>query len=180
VLRFAGATILSIVLALFSSNAFRQAVGELRDTEPGSLLFGVLQLVIGTSTAMAAVGVFTRSKWTARLIGMGGAAVVALLLSQPLFEPMDGDAKRGIWLGAAVAGAAAAGMAWLARRLATTAGSAGIQSAQAAPAPPALLTDAQSVAGPIGASTRHAHDAPLVRTPRQDDPSRTSGRPQQE
>lgn len=173
--RFAGTTILSIVLVLLSGDAFRQAVSELRDTEPASLLFGVLQLVMGISAA-AVAGVFTRSKWTARLIGIWGAAAMALLVSQPLFEPMEDNAKWSIWFGAAVVSVAAAGMAWFARRLAT---STGISRAAAAPAPPAQLPDAQPAAEPIGAPTLHADAARVVHTLRHDDPSGTSRRPQQ-
>jgi hypothetical protein len=33
----------------------------LRDTEPGSLLFGALQLVIGTSAVVAAIGLVKRA-----------------------------------------------------------------------------------------------------------------------
>lgn len=89
-----GAYILSIALVLLSSNAFRQALNEFRDTEPGSLLFGVLQVVIGASAAAASFGVFTRAKLAARSIGICGAAAAGLLVSQPLFEPMAPDAQR--------------------------------------------------------------------------------------
>ena len=140
-----GAYILSIGLVLLSSNAFRQALNEFRDTEPGSLLFGVLQVVIGASAAAASVGVFTRAKWAARSIGICGVAAAGLLVSQPLFEPMAPDAQRAIWFGAALVGAAATGLGWFARRLARSA-AASRASADPARVPqpsPALLPDAQ-------------------------------------
>lgn len=140
-----GAYLLSIGLVLLSSNAFRQALNEFRDTEPGSLLFGVLQVVIGASAAAASVGVFTRAKWAARSIEICGVGAAGLLVSQPLFEPMTRDAQRAIWLGAAVVGAAAMGLGWFARRLARSAAAsrASEDPPRGMQPSPALLPDAQ-------------------------------------
>ncbi|MBL0170371.1 MAG: hypothetical protein IPP90_06485 [Gemmatimonadaceae bacterium] len=113
-----GALILSVAMVLLGGDAFRQALNELRDTEPGSLLFGALQLVIGSSAVAASVGVWKRTRWASWAIGIWGTAAMVLLVSQPWFEPMTSDAQQGIWFGAAVVGGVAAGMAWCARRLA--------------------------------------------------------------
>jgi hypothetical protein len=173
VLRSVGAYILSVLLVLLSSDAFRQALAEFRDTEPGSLLFGALQLVIGTSAAVAAIGVFKRASWAARSIGICGIAAVGLLVAQPVFEAMTTDAQRSIWFGAAVVGAAAAAMGWFARRLArdaaasrTSADAAGVRQPS-----PVLLPDAHRPADsmippatyanvPRGANKQLHDDAP--------------------
>lgn len=55
-LRSVAAYLAAAALLLLSTSAFRQALSEFRDTEPGSLLFGALQLVIGTSAVVAAIG----------------------------------------------------------------------------------------------------------------------------
>jgi hypothetical protein len=46
----------------------------LRDTEPGSLLFGALQLVIGTSAVVAAIGLVKRARWAAGSVEVWGVA----------------------------------------------------------------------------------------------------------
>jgi hypothetical protein len=117
-LRSLGAWILSAALVLLGSNAFRQVPGEFSDLEPGSVLFGVLQLVIGTSALVGAIGVFRRASWASHAIGISGLAAVGLLVSLPLFASMPPDARRSIWFGATVVGAVTAGMGWFARRLA--------------------------------------------------------------
>ncbi len=115
-LRSVSAYCFAAALLLLSTSAFRQALSELRDTEPGSLLFGALQLVIGTSAVAAAIGLVKRARWAAGAVAIWGVATVALLAAQPLFEPMDSDDQRSIWLGAAIIGVAAAGVSWFAHR----------------------------------------------------------------
>ena len=88
-LRSVGAYLFAAALLLLSKSAFRQALGEFRDTEPGSLLFGALQLVIGTSAVVAAIGLVKRARWAAWSVAIWGVASAALLAVQPLFEPMD-------------------------------------------------------------------------------------------
>lgn len=161
-LRKLGAYILSVALSgalvLVSGNAFMQVMPNLRDQEPGSLLFGVLHLVIGTSAGAAAIGVLIRARWAAWCIGGCGLAAVGLLGLQPLYEPMTRDERQAVWLGAAVAGAVALGIAWSARRLAI---GAAIHRAVANPAPVVLpagvpLPDAPWPVGdvePIGIRT---------------------------
>jgi hypothetical protein len=117
VLRSVGAYLFAAALLLLSKSAFSQALGEFSDTEPGSLLFGVLQLVIGTSAVVAAIGLVKRARWAAPSVAIWGAASAALLAVQPLFEPMNPDAQRSIWLGAAAVGAVAAAVSWFAYRL---------------------------------------------------------------
>lgn len=114
-----GRYLLCVALVLFSKDAFRQALGELRDTEPGSQLFAALQLVIGVSAAVGAVGVFRRARWAVPAIVSWGMATAGLLAAQPLFEPMDAEAEQGIWIGAAAMLVAAVLAAWYAHRLAT-------------------------------------------------------------
>jgi hypothetical protein len=180
VLRSFGAYIISITLALVSSNAFRQMLPEFRATEPGSLLFGALQVVIGLSAAVAAVGVFKRASWAARCIGICGITAVGLLVSQPLFEPMTSDAQQATWFGAAVVGAVATGMAWFARRLATHAAAsrASVASAQLRHVTPGLPPDARSMPEPIIATAGpHVHVPRAARTERHDDALPGSGTP---
>lgn len=106
------------MLLLHSSSAFRQAFNEFRDSEPGSLLFGVLQVVIGTSAVVSAFGLVKRARWATWSVGLCGVATAALIAVQPLYEPMDSDVQRSLWLGAAVIGVAAAAVSWFARGLA--------------------------------------------------------------
>lgn len=181
-LRSVGAYILSVALVLVSSNAFRQVLHEFRDTEPGSLLFGALHLLIGTSAAVAAVGVFQRARWAARSIGICGLAAAGLLVSQPLFEPMTSDAQWSIWFGAAVVGAAATGMRWFARRLAKHAAAShpSADPSRVQQPSPALLPDALLSAAPIRAPAPHAHVSRVASPQRHDDPSQASGPPIQE
>ncbi len=116
-LRSVVAYLFAAALLLLSTSAFRQALGEFRDTEPGSLLFGVLQLVIGTSAVVAAIGLVKRARWAAPSVAIWGVATAALLAVQPLYASMDSDAQQSIWLGAAVVGVAAAGVSWFAYRI---------------------------------------------------------------
>jgi hypothetical protein len=118
VLRSIGAYLLAAVLAVVASNAFRQVPGEFRDAEPGSLLFGMLQVLIGTSAVVAAIGAMRRTRWAAWAIGSAGLGAVALLVAQPFFEPMPEEASRAIWLGAGLVSVVAAGLSWCAHRLA--------------------------------------------------------------
>lgn len=113
--RSVGAYIFAGALLLLSQSAFRQALSEFRDTEPGSLLFGMLQLVIGTSAVVAAIGLVKRARWAAWFVALWGVATASLLAVQPLFEPMDSDAQWSIGLGAAAIVVAAAGVSWFAR-----------------------------------------------------------------
>jgi hypothetical protein len=148
-------TVLSYVFAaallLLSQSAFRQALGEFRDTEPGSLLFGALQVVIGTSTVLSAVGLVKRARWAAPSVAVFGVAAAALLAVQPLFEPMDADAKQSIWFGAALVAAVAAGVSWFASRLhrSDAASRESAQIAPVSPLTPALLVDTQPPAEPL-------------------------------
>ncbi len=176
VLRSAGAFVLSVALVLLSRDAFRQALHEFRDTEPGSLLFGALQLVIGTSAAVASVGVFKRARWAARSIGICKIAAAGLLVSQPLFEPMTSDAQWAIWFGAAVVGAAATGMGWFARWLARQAAASHISADPAHVRQPslALLPDAQRPAEPVIQRAPYAH-VTVASVERHEDPSHASG-----
>lgn len=79
-LRSVAAYLAAAALLLLSTSAFRQALSEFRDTEPGSLLFGALQLVIGTSAVVAAIGLVKRARWAA------GAADGELLLLNPVIR----------------------------------------------------------------------------------------------
>lgn len=115
-LRSVAAYLIAAAFLLLSTSAFRQALSEFRDTEPGSLLFGALQLVIGTSAVAAAIGLVKRARWGAGAVAVWGVATAALLAVQPLFEPMDSDAQQSIWLGAASIGVVAAGVSWFAHR----------------------------------------------------------------
>ena len=180
--RTVGACILSVALLLLSGDAFRQALNEFRDTEPGSLLFGALQLVIGASAAVASVGVFKRASWAARSIGICGIAAAGLLVAQPLFEPMTSDAQRSIWFGAAVVGVAATGMGWYARRLArpAAASQASADRANARRSSPALLPYGQRPAEPVIAPAPYADVPRVVSTQRLADPPQASGIPMQE
>ena len=87
------------------------------DASYNACYFIVLQLVIGTSAVVAAIGLVKRARWAAPSVAIWGAATAALLAVQPLFEPMAPDAQRSIWLGAARVGVVAAGVSWFARRL---------------------------------------------------------------
>ncbi len=181
--RSVGAWILSAALVVLGSDAFRQVPGEFRDTEPGSLLFGVLQLVIGTSAVVAAIGVFRRANWAVRAIGIFGIAAVGLLISQPLFAPMASDARWSIWFGAAVVGAVAAGMGWFARRLARQAATTRASGAAAdVPRPsnaqlPLALRPAEPIIPP-GSDTHVVPRAASVQ--RHEDPPQASRKPMQE
>lgn len=115
-LRRIGAFLLSAALMLVALNAFRQVPNEFRDTAPGSLLFGLLQLLIGTSAIAAAVGLMRRTRWASPAVGVWGAAAAALLVAQPVYEPMPRDVEASIWFGAALVGGCAAGVSWFARR----------------------------------------------------------------
>lgn len=150
-LSLVGRYILSAALVLVSRDAFRQGFNEFGDTEPGSPLFGALQLIIGVSAAAGALGVFKRARWAAGAIGGWGIATVALLLSQPLFDTMDTEALKGIWIGAGAVGAAAAGTAWFARRLAkqSAASHPSVQPVQQAQASVAPQSDAGRPADPL-------------------------------
>lgn len=116
-LRSIAAYCFAALLLVFSTSAFRQALSELRQSEPGSLLFGVLQVVIGTSAVLAALGLAKRARWAAPSIAACGGGVVTLLALQPVFTPMPADAQRSLWLSALGLGAAAAGLAWFAHGL---------------------------------------------------------------
>ncbi len=180
--RSLGAWILSAALVLLGSNAFRQVPGEFRDTEPGSLLFGVLQLVIGTSAVVGAIGVFRRANWAARAIGISGTAAAGLLISLPLFETMPSDARRSIWFGAALVGAVAALMGWCAARLARQAATARASAAGAdVPRPSkAQLPEALRSAEPIIPPRSDAHVVPRIASEqRHEDPPQASRKPMQ-
>jgi hypothetical protein len=118
VLRRVGQYLIAAVLALVTSSALPQVFSEFRDSAPGSLLFGALQLVIASSGAAGAVGSLLRARWAAHAIAVCGTAAVGLLLVQPLYEKMGAAELRGLLLGTAVVAVAAAGMTWFARRLA--------------------------------------------------------------
>jgi len=136
VLKTIGALLIAAVLALVGGSAVPQVFANFGDTGPGSLLFGTLHFVIATSAAVATFGVLLRTRWAARSIAVCGIAATVLLLVQPLYEPMPMDARLGIWFGAAVVGAGAMALSWVARRLARPAPS--VQSAAPpmfAPAP---------------------------------------------
>jgi hypothetical protein len=159
VLRSVGAYLFAAALLLLSKSAFRQALGEFRDTEPGSLLFGALQLVIGTSAVVAAIGLVKRARWAPPSVAIWGVSTAALLAVQPLFEPMDPGAQRSIWLGAAAVGVAAAGVSWFAYRLSrgAAASRASAERAPVLPPAPVLLTEARRPAEPIIARAPDAH-----------------------
>lgn len=139
-LKTVAAWILSAALALVSWNALPQVVSEFRDTEPGSLLFGTLHLLICTTAAASAIGVVRRRRWAAWSIWACGISAAGLLAAQPLYESMADDAQQTIWLGAGLAGIAALGMGWMARRLATTAAASGPQDAHRAEVLPPAAT----------------------------------------
>ncbi len=150
-LRTVGAYLFAATLLVLSKSAFRQALSELRDTEPGSLLFGVLQLVIGASAVAAAIGLVMRARWAAWSVAIWGVATAALLAAQPLFAPMESNAARSIWLAAAAIGVAAAGVSWFAHQRAKQAAASRVVTdpAQVRPTPAVLLPEAQRTAEPI-------------------------------
>ncbi len=181
-LRSVGAYVIAAALLLLSSSAFRQALSEFRDTEPGSLLFGVLQLVIGTSAVASAIGLVKRARWAAWPVAIWGAATAALLAVQPLFSSMDTGAKRSIWWAAAAVGVVAAGVSWFARRRATgdAASRASDTTAHVLSESPVLLRDGQRKAEPAvsrAIETRVPRDADGQR---QENPSNPSRAPLQE
>lgn len=157
-LRSVVAYLVAAALLLLGTSALRQALSELRDTEPGSLLFGALQLVIGTSAVVAAIGLVKRARWAAWSIALWGVATTTLLAVQPLFEPMDPDAQRSIWWGAAAVGVAAAGVSWFASRLGRGNVSLPAPAERTPDLPPApvLLTEAGPSAEPLDARAAEA------------------------
>lgn len=163
-LRRIGAFGLAAVLLLVSGNAFRQVPNEFGGSEPGSLLFGVLQVVIGTSAVAAALGLVRRARWASRAIGVSGIAAMGLLVVQPLYEPMPADAMRSIWLGAAVVGVAAAGMSWCARRLTRPSADAGLaaEPAQRRSSSPVPLTAGGQPADGLFAPVPPADPVPVA------------------
>ena len=183
VLRAIGAYLFAAALLLLSNSAFRQALNEFRDTEPGSLLFGTLQLVIGTSAVVAAIGLVKRARWAAWFTSIWGVATAALLGVQPLFEPMESDAQWSIWLAAAAIGVAAAGVSWFAHRRAkhAAASRAATDAAHVQPPAPALLPDAQLpaelIVAQVIAQAPHEHIPRVASTPRHDDPRQASRAP---
>lgn len=150
-LRSVAAYVIAAVLLLLSTNAFRQALSEFGDTEPGSLLFAVLQLVIGTSAVAAAIGLVRRKRWAAPSAAIWGVATAALLAVQPLFEPMDTDAEQSIWLASAGVVVVAAGVSWFAHRFRQAGARSRAESEHATVEPPVpvLLDDARQPAEPI-------------------------------
>ena len=181
-LRSVAAYVFATVFVLLSTSAFRQALSELRDTEPGSLLFGVLQLVIGTSAVAAAVGLVKRARWASWPAAIWGVATAALLGVQPLYSPMDSDAAWSIWSSAAAIGVAGAGVSWFARRRAS--GDAASRASAGPARDPAsaagLLREGQRPAEPI---IERAPDGYVPRgdgIPRREDASRAPGAPMQE
>jgi hypothetical protein len=165
VLKTIGALLIAAVLALVSGSAIPQVFAEFGDTEPGSLLFGTLQLVIATSAAVATVGVLRRTRWAAPSIAVCGIGATGLLLLQPVYTPMALDARQGIWFGAAVVGAAAMLMGWGARRLARPAPSVQATApSMVAPAPYAPVAGARlSEPAPYGHESHRAK--PVARDP---------------
>lgn len=109
--------VMSAVLLLPLISSARQALSEFGQSEPGSLLFGVLHLGIAASAAIAALGLLRRAPWAARAIEVGALSAATLLLAQPMFEPMDSRTQRSIIIGAALVATVGFAMAWLARRL---------------------------------------------------------------
>lgn len=179
-LRSLAAYLFAAALLLLSPSAFRQALSELRQTEPGSLLFGVLQLVIGTSAVVAALGLAKRARWAAGAVALWGVATGALLAAQPLFTPMDSGGRRSIWMAAAALGVAAAGVSWFARGLARDDAAPRTGAAPAPVGPPASVLPAgarQSAERVIAL----APDAPASRgTQRQDERPPAAGAPTHE
>ena len=116
-LRRVGQFALSAFLALVCVNALPQILREFRDSAPGSLVFGVFQVVIASSSAAAVVGTLIGARWKARAIAMCGTAAVGLLLAQPVFDPMDGEGIGWLLLGAGIVAAVTAGLMWCTRRL---------------------------------------------------------------
>ncbi|MCE9603136.1 MAG: hypothetical protein K8S21_13105 [Gemmatimonadetes bacterium] len=144
---------------MLSKSAFRQALSEFHDTEPGSLLFGALQVVIGISAVVAAIGLVRRSRWASPSVAIWGVATAALLAVQPLYEPMDSGARWSIWLGAAAVGVAAAGVSWFARGLqrGDAASRAVTARADVEPPAPGLLVEGRQPVEPIVARAPDAH-----------------------
>ncbi|MFN0099884.1 MAG: hypothetical protein ACKVS7_14520 [Gemmatimonadaceae bacterium] len=126
---------LAVVLSALSVSSSRQFPSEFGQSEPGSLLFGLLHLTIAVSAAVSAVGVLMRAHWAPRAIALCGAAATGLLAVQPMFTSMDSDTREVIWLGAGLVGAASAGAWWIARRLARTDDPAGERVARTARPP---------------------------------------------
>ena len=161
-LRSIGAYLLAAVLAVVASNAFRQAPGEFRDAEAGSLLFGMLQVLIGTSAVVAAIGAMRRTRWAAWAIGSAGLGAVALLAAQPFFEPMPAEASRAIWIGAGLVSVVAAGLSWCAHRLARHPIGHGTQAGTSADAndSPGLLREGQPSASQVSERRSVSHASP--------------------
>lgn len=158
-LRSALSYVFAAALLLVSQSAFRQALSEFRDTEPGSLLFCALQLVIGTSAVVSAIGLVKRTRWAAPSLATFGVAAAALLAVQPLFEPMDAGGQQSIWLGAAVVGVAAACVSWFAYRLhrGEAVSRATAETAAVPPSTPVSLAEARQPAEPLIARVPDAH-----------------------
>jgi hypothetical protein len=173
-LRSIGAYLVAAVLLLHSSSAFRQALNEFRDTEPGSQLFGILQVVIGTSAVVSAFGLIKRARWAAWSVVLCGIATAALIAVQPLYEPMESDVQQSLWLGAAAIGVAAAGVSWFARRLARrSAASSGVaDKVPGGPPSAAEILDVNVPAEPTVMRTRDAHASRVARPRRDDDSSK--------
>jgi hypothetical protein len=158
-LRSIGAYLLAAVLAVVASNAFRQAPGEFRDAEAGSLLFGMLQVLIGTSAVVAAIGAMRRTRWASWAIGSAGLGAVALLVAQPFFEPMPAEASRAIWLGAGLVSVVAAGLSWCAHRLARHPIGQGTMAGTSTDAP-GLLRDGQQSGTQVREQRGVSHASP--------------------
>jgi hypothetical protein len=111
-----GRVVLAAVFALLALNALVQAalVPLGHSDDPPALT--ALQAVVGAAAVAAAWGSWTGTRWAPWAALLYGLVTAGMLAALGPLVALDADARRGVWIGAAVMLAFGLWAAWYLRR----------------------------------------------------------------
>lgn len=113
-----GRRVLAVVFAALTVNAWGQVILALMGRAGDPPMLVALQLLIGATGAAAAWGAWTGARWTPAASLAYGLVTAGMLVALGPLVDVEPDARRGLWLGAAIVLALSVAAAWYLRRTA--------------------------------------------------------------
>ncbi len=108
---------LAVIYALLALNAWAQVVLVPLGRSGDPLLLTALQFLIGAAAAVAAWEIWSAAKWAPGAILIHGFITAGMLASLGPMLDLPGDARPGLWVGAAAVILWSLVFAWYLRRV---------------------------------------------------------------
>ena len=107
---------LAVLFALFTVNAWVEALLSLFGSSDDPAVLTALQVAIGVAGGFATAGTWRGARWAPAAVLAYGAVTGGMLVALPFILGLEAEARGGIWSGAAGVVLFSLAVAWYLRR----------------------------------------------------------------